>query len=481
MLLFLAITIFLPLIASGKEQSMVVIIPSFNNKDWYERNLDSVLCQSYTNYRVIYTDDCSPDHTGNFVEAYLMTHPQQKKVTLIKNKERIGALHNLYNMIHSCDDQDIIVTLDGDDWFPDRYVLKRLNEVYSSGEVWLTYGQFQIHPTGENGWATAMPDNIVKNNTFRDYTHLPTHLRTFYSWLFKAIKLEDFLYLGDFYTMTWDMAMMFPMIEMAGERHRFISDIMYIYNNENAISDHRVSRQLQAYLAQVIRAKKRYERLGNKPTTKNHMHNTCADAIIFSNNTPNNLRQLLKSREKYVSGLDSIFVLYRSESKNNKSYDKLKRQFSNIKFIKIAHNNSNFKSLFTQTFNSLKNNYVLFAKGDKQFTQTINITQCIEAIEKSLAYAFYFNLSQNEASIKTSPQIKFIQLDTDIRAWNFAMARDVWSCANSLDMVLHQKTKILHGFLQAHYEPTPQGFEAVWANEGNLNHMGLCFTTKHIK
>jgi len=53
--------------------------------------------------------------------------------------------------------------------------------------------------------------------------------------------------------MTWDMAMMFPMIEMAGERHQFIPDIMYVYNDANNISDHHVSRQFQAYLAQLIK------------------------------------------------------------------------------------------------------------------------------------------------------------------------------------------------------------------------------------
>ena len=478
--LFLCLGNVADLSAKIKEKNIVVVIPSYNNKDWYKRNIDSALSQAYTNYQVIYTDDCSPDNTGNLVETYLNQHPLGHKVTLIKNNVRIGALHNLYNMIHLCDDNTIIVTLDGDDWFPDRYVLKKLNEVYSSGEVWITYGQFQMHPGNEKGWATAMPNTIVKDNAFRDYQHLPTHLRTFYAWLFKAIKLEDFLYLGDFYSMSWDMTMMFPMIEMAGKHHRFIPDVMYTYNNENAISDHRVSRQLQAHLAQIIRAKKRYERLTEKPLTNNHL-NTHADAIIFSNNSPTKLHQLLESIQKHVTGVDTTFVLYRSMDNNKQKYDNLKIQFSYIKFLKIAYDKSNFKSLFIQTYSRLKNNYVLFVKGDKQFIQPTNITTCIKKLEKSLAYAFYFNLALQDSSLKASPQIKFIKLDNGIHAWNFAMACDIWSCANSLDMVLHRKTKVMHGFLQAHYGPTPQEFEAIWANEGKLDRMGLCYTKKHIK
>src|SRR5579863_2332455 len=246
---------------SYPEKPFVIVIPSYNNQKWYIRNLQSVLSQNYSNFRVIYTDDCSPDHTGDLVEEYLAQYDFDEKISLIKNITRRGALHNLYTMIHSCDDDEIIVTLDGDDWFPDNDVLTRLNTVYSSDEIWLTYGQFQLHPSKIRGWACSMPDYIVENNAFRDFQHLPTHLRTFYAWLFKKIKTEDLLYVGNFYPMTWDQVMMFPMIEMAGERNKFISDIMYIYNDENNISDHYVSRQLQAHLAQIVRNKKRYQRL----------------------------------------------------------------------------------------------------------------------------------------------------------------------------------------------------------------------------
>jgi hypothetical protein len=83
-------------------------------------------------------------------------------------------------MIHSCDDDEIIVTVDGDDWLADDDVLKRLNAVYSSDEIWMTYGQFQWSSSGVRGWAQAFSDDTIKNNAFRVLPILlPTHLRTF--------------------------------------------------------------------------------------------------------------------------------------------------------------------------------------------------------------------------------------------------------------------------------------------------------------
>jgi hypothetical protein len=66
---------------------------------------------------------------------------------------------------------------------------------------------------------------------------------------------------GGFYHMAWDQAIMFPMLEMSGHRAKFISEVLYIYNTENPISDYKVDRQLQRSLETEIRMQKRYDRL----------------------------------------------------------------------------------------------------------------------------------------------------------------------------------------------------------------------------
>ena len=51
-----------------KNINFVIVIPSYNNAQWYKRNLDSVFAQTYKNFSVIYLDDCSPDGTGQLVK-----------------------------------------------------------------------------------------------------------------------------------------------------------------------------------------------------------------------------------------------------------------------------------------------------------------------------------------------------------------------------------------------------------------------------
>jgi glycosyltransferase involved in cell wall biosynthesis len=274
----------------AEEREMVIVIPSYNNEAWYSKNLLSAFEQNYNKFRILYINDCSKDLTGEKVAEFaLLKRPDSfcvvtfddnsltdieertekfKEIvnqntaffTLVNNTSRCGALENLYRAIYSCQDDHIIVTLDGDDWLLDNDVLKRLNKVYNSSEIWMTHGRFIEYPHGGTQWCEPVPTELVQSNDVRKFK-CPSHLRTFYAWIFKKIALEDLLYEEKFFPMTWDMAMMYPILEMAGERHAFISEFNYVYNMMNPINDGKVNAELQRELDALIRKKKPYQRL----------------------------------------------------------------------------------------------------------------------------------------------------------------------------------------------------------------------------
>jgi glycosyltransferase involved in cell wall biosynthesis len=239
------------------EKPMVIVIPSYNNKNWVYKNLTSVFKQDYSNYRIIYIDDASTDGTGDEVERLVKDQSQESRFLLIRNTTRKGGLYNLYNAISGCADEEIILNLDGDDWLSTSWVLKKVNEAYSLGEVWLTHGTMVEYPTYTLGWSIPIPEEIIENNAFRSY-RCPSHLKTYYAWLFRKINPEDLKHDGEFFSMTWDQAIMFPMMEMAGKRHAFISDVLYIYNMTNPINDNKIDAKLQNDLESLIRSKPAY-------------------------------------------------------------------------------------------------------------------------------------------------------------------------------------------------------------------------------
>jgi len=246
----------------GKEKKMVIVIPSYKNAQWYEKNLKSALSQNYPSFRIIYTDDVSPDNTGELVEKFLEKNDHKKRVKLIRNTERKGALHNLYDMIHSCEDDEVILTLDGDDWFPHANVLTRVNHEYTNNGAFMTYGQYRGHPHKDLGCSIPIPKNIISRGTYRQFRWCSSHLRTFYAHLFKKIRKTDLIDQdGKFYPMAWDLFIMFPMLEMSAERAKNIPDVLYIYNSANPLNDYKVNHKLQISLERKARSMPRYGRI----------------------------------------------------------------------------------------------------------------------------------------------------------------------------------------------------------------------------
>lgn len=239
----------------------VILIPSYKNQDWCEKNLASAAGQNYENYRIIYIDDASLDNTGTLVTNYIKDK-QIGNIKLIQNTERQGALKNIYDAVHSCDDDEIIVTLDGDDWLAHPNVLSKLHTMYSDPNCWMTYGQYRSWPDMAIGCSMQIPNNVIDSNGYRGYRWCSSHLRTFYAWLFKKIKKEDLIDKdGKFYATAWDCIFQFPMLEMSGYRAKFIPDVLYMYNVSNPINDSKVNLKLQQDTERLARSKNKYQPL----------------------------------------------------------------------------------------------------------------------------------------------------------------------------------------------------------------------------
>jgi len=224
------------------ERRMVIFSAGRNNAKYYKKTLDSIFNQTYDNYRVVYVDDCSEDGTGELVAEYIKEKGMEDKVQLIINEERQYKMANQYYAIHEfCDDSDIVVELDADDWFAHDNVLSYLNEVYSDPNVWMTYSKYKYHPLNSaRRWCKPVSKKILKNKNYRRGGFIYMGLRTFYAGLFKLIKKEDLMYRGknkDFHgkftPITSDASIMYPMLEMCHCGHfKFLTDVLCFLNRD---------------------------------------------------------------------------------------------------------------------------------------------------------------------------------------------------------------------------------------------------------
>jgi len=191
---------------------------------------------------------------------------KDSRITCYKTDSRQGILKNYYEGIkkQELDDEDIIIFLDGDDWLSDNEVLEYLNQVYQDESVWLTWGSFQFYPKGSI-FSCPSKDHIFNPRCKTNWTF--SHLRTAKYFLWKNIR-EDSLKdpeTNAFFMTTGDVAMMLPMLEMAGELNsKFISKVLYVYNHANPLNDDKINTSEQSRIFKLIRSQPNYPKKTKK-------------------------------------------------------------------------------------------------------------------------------------------------------------------------------------------------------------------------
>jgi len=244
-------------------QKLVIVVPSYNCEKWIGKTIDSIKKQTYENFICILVDDISTDNTYETMKTLTSEDP---RFICILNKQKKYALKNFVDCFrnYSKDPEDILIQIDGDDWLYDDSALETVVEKYKSTNCLMTYGSFIEYPSGvtHDYYLKPYSKEVVKNNAFREVPWKASHLRTFKAKLWNRIKDHDLIdeETGLHYEVTCDLALMFPMLEMAGERSEHIEKILYCYNKTNPLSDMYVKEKEQIRLANKIRNKKKYER-----------------------------------------------------------------------------------------------------------------------------------------------------------------------------------------------------------------------------
>ena len=71
-----------------------------------------------------------------------------------------------------------------------RQVLKLYNSVFQEKKLWFVYSNF-LTTNGGVGFSRPFPARTIINNSYRTYPFVTSHLRAFYTKLFRNIKEED--------------------------------------------------------------------------------------------------------------------------------------------------------------------------------------------------------------------------------------------------------------------------------------------------
>ena len=221
-----------------------IIVPFYNVEEWILYNIRSIKMQKYNNFQCVFINDHSTDKTTKIINKEI---EDDNRFSLYTNIEKTGALGSANYGIRKSNPnkEDVIIILDGDDWFASPDVLQYLNDIYEKEK-----------------FSRQLPQNIIDNQLYRESEWMTSHLRTYKFKLWEQIEDADMRNKdGKYYPMAADLPTMFPMLEMAGDRSHYIDKVLHIYNRKNVASEDKINHQLQLSIDTEVRNKQKYELL----------------------------------------------------------------------------------------------------------------------------------------------------------------------------------------------------------------------------
>ena len=114
-----------------------IITPSYNCADYIGKTIESIQAQTYQDWELLITDDCSSDNSCEVIEKYMSTDPRIKLFRLEKNSGA-GVARN--KSIREAKGRFIAFCDSDDRWHPEK--LERQLKFMTEGNYSLTYTSY---------------------------------------------------------------------------------------------------------------------------------------------------------------------------------------------------------------------------------------------------------------------------------------------------------------------------------------------------
>ena len=114
-----------------------ILLSTYNGEHFLKKQIDSILSQSYTEWRLLIRDDASSDATLSILKNYQREYPQ--KITLLSDNidTNLGVIKSFEYLLNKSDSKYIMFCDQDDIWLPNKIevtldAIKELESIHST-------------------------------------------------------------------------------------------------------------------------------------------------------------------------------------------------------------------------------------------------------------------------------------------------------------------------------------------------------------
>ena len=213
-----------------------IVSCSRNNEKYLKQHIESVQSQTYTNFEHIIIDDASTDSSLDLIRQYC----NPSNTIAIARKVRVSSSINHITAFKILTG-DLVIHLDGDDYFYDSGVLDYIVSKYKETDCWATYGSWVHAPSSRHTFTMGKhPTGKVEDIRNPRIGWNFTHLRTFKKNLISAIPAMDlFNREGELYLTAPDVVLLTGIYEYASKFNKvlYIDKPLVVYNSDTGSNE----------------------------------------------------------------------------------------------------------------------------------------------------------------------------------------------------------------------------------------------------
>ena len=147
-----------------------IMMATYNGEKYIREQIDSILAQTYTDWKLFISDDCSTDGTLDIIEQYCGSYPD-KICILNKTKKMGGANKNFSYLFSECPEAEYYMFSDQDDiWLPEKIerMLQVLHHSNVEKECYLVHCDLKVVDANLH----TIKESFYSQNRFRGMSYL---------------------------------------------------------------------------------------------------------------------------------------------------------------------------------------------------------------------------------------------------------------------------------------------------------------------
>ena len=118
-----------------------IVLPVYNSEDFILDTLQSIIKQTYKNWRIIIIDDHSNDSSVELINKFVEENLSKKKIVFIKNKKNKGQAFSRNLALKYCN-SEIVAFIDSDDTWQKNKLKKQITLMLKNGYIF-TYTDYK--------------------------------------------------------------------------------------------------------------------------------------------------------------------------------------------------------------------------------------------------------------------------------------------------------------------------------------------------